>query len=484
LRLRLREIDFGALLFWALLALLVWAPIPLGSNRPWAWMVLEVCTFALLAAWLVLWAFRFVELPDAVKRAWPAWIALGLWLAHQVLHVVPMPPEWIAMLSPESARMQSMVGDLGIKPESMTLSIDPHASTVSLLKSIAYCSVFFLTLALVNRRSRIVMFARVLVFAAVVHAVYAVMLHLGEVKEEYFGTIINHGSSASGTYANRNHFAGYLEMSLALGIGLLIADLSDRNADTWKRFFRLTIAWILSPKMVLRLSLCVLVIALTTTHSRMGNTAFFSSLLAAGAIGIALSKHATRNTVFLLASLIAIDLFIVGSWFGVEKLAQRIEQTTVEDVREREEAAAYTLPLIKDYVVFGSGPGSFYVAFPRYRPGTILNFYNHIHNDYAQFASESGLLGLLIIGSFVVLSLGAALVAQWKRRDPLMRGMSFACVMGVTSILIHSWVDFNLQIPANAVLFMVLLALGWISLFHDRHEHSENALARTRAIRS
>ena len=49
-----------------------------------------------------------------------------------------------------------------------------------------------------------------------------------------------------------------------------------------------------------------------------------------------------------------------------------------------------------------------------------------------------------------------------------MRGMSFACVMGVTAILIHSWVDFNLQIPANAVFFMVLLALGWISLYLDR----------------
>jgi hypothetical protein len=75
--------------------------------------------------------------------------------------------------------------------------------------------------------------------------------------------------------------------------------------------------------MILRLALCVLVIALTTTHSRMGNSAFFSSLLIAGGIGIVLSRHATRNTVILLASLIAIDLFIVGSWFGVEKLAQR-----------------------------------------------------------------------------------------------------------------------------------------------------------------
>ena len=61
-------------------------------------------------------------------------------------------------------------------------------------------------------------------------------------------------------------------------------------------------------------------------------------------------------------------------------------------------------------------------------------------------------------------SLGAALVAQFRRHDPLMRGMSFAAIMSVTAILIHSTVDFNLQIPANAATFMLLLALAWISL--------------------
>lgn len=72
------------------------------------------------------------------------------------------------------------------------------------------------------------------------------------------------------------------------------------------------------------------------------------------------------------------------------------------------------------------------------------------------------------MGLLVVMTLGVALAAQWQRRDPLLRGMSFACIMGVAAILIHSSVDFNLQIPANAVFFMVLLALGWISLHLDR----------------
>ena len=460
-------------LFWALLLLLVWVPIPLGSNRPWAWTVLEVYAFALLAAWLVFWALKGGEIPEPVKRAWPAWIVLALWLALQAVHVVPLPAEWVAALSPEAARMQALVAEIGIRRETTTLSIEPHASRLSLLKSLAYAAVFFLVLALVNRRSRVQTLARVLVYAALVQSIYAVLMHATGVKGEYLGTLIEHGASASGTYANRNHLAGFLEMSLSIGVGLLIAGLSDRSADTWKRFVRNTIEWILSPKMILRLSLCILVIALTTTHSRMGNTAFFAALLIAGVIGIVLSRHATRNTVILLVSLIVIDLFIVGSWFGVERLAQRIEQTTVQDVQQREDPAAYSIDLIKDYAVFGAGPGTFYTAFTRYRPEKVVNFYDYAHNDYAQFASESGLIGLGLLGLFVSLSLGAALLAQWRRRDPLMRGMSFACIMGGTAILIHSSVDFNLQIPANAVLFMVVLALGWISLFLDRSEGSE-----------
>lgn len=469
MRIRLPEIDPEATLFWGLLALLVWVPIPLGSNRAWAWAILEVWAYVLLAAWLVAWALGATKLSEPVRRAWPAWILLGAWIALQAVHLVPLPPGWVEALSPESFRVQSLVADLGIRRDTMTLSIDPESARVSILKTLAYCAVFFLTLALVNRRSRVQTFARVLVYAAVVEAIYAVLMHLSGVESEYFGTLITHGDSASGTYANRNHLAGYLEMTLAIGIGLLIAGLSDRRADSWKKFFRITIEWILSPKMILRLALCILVIALTTTHSRMGNTAFFSSLLVAGAVGIALSRYATRNTVLLLASLVAIDLFIVGSWFGVEKLAQRLEQTTVANVQEREDPAKYTLDLIRDYPVFGAGPGSFYVAFPRYRPPSVVLFFDYAHNDYAQVAAESGLLGFGIIGGFVVMTLGVALAAQWKRRDPLMRGMSFACIMGVTAILIHSWVDFNLQIPANATLFMVMLALGWISLFHDRH---------------
>lgn len=458
-----------ATLFWSFVLLLVWIPVPLGSNRAWAWALLELAAYGLVIAWLLLWASGRLKAPQVLAKAWPAFVLLGLWIAEQGVHVVPLPPSWVGVLSPEAARMHALVDVLGTARETLTVSVDPYASKVSLLKTLAYAACFFLTLALLNSRARIVAFARVLVYVAVVHSIYAVLMHLSGAQQEFFGTKINHAAQASGTFVNRNHFAGYLEMMLALGIGLLIAGLSDRHADSWRRLVRNVIEWLLSPKMVLRLSLCVLVIALTTTHSRMGNTAFFASLLLAGAIGIALSRHATRSTVVLLASLVVIDLLIVGSWFGMEKLAARIEQTTQREIQQREEPAGHVLAVIGDYPVLGAGPGTFYVVFEGYRPESVRDYFDYAHNDYAQFAAESGLPGLGLLGLFVALSLACALRAHGRRRDPLMRGMSFACIMGVAAILIHSTADFNLQIPANAVYFVVLLALGWISLYHDRH---------------
>ena len=471
-----RDFPFEAWLFWTWIAVIAWAPVPLGSNRPWAWGMLEALVFALAACWLVLFALGRVTLTEPFRRARWFLVLLGAWLVYQALYIVPLSADWLARISPHAAALHANARGLVSGLDGNTLSIDPHASVVSWFKSLAYVLSFVLTLLLVNGRERAQQFAYALVFWACALAVYGIFAHLTNVSHIWLGTEINHGAQASATYANRNHFAGFLEMTLAIGIGLLIAGLRDSKPQTWKQFLKRTLEWIFSPKMRLRLILCVMVIALVTTRSRMGNTAFFASMLISGVVGLALSRHATRGTVILLVSLIAIDLFIVGSWFGVEKLAHRIEQTTIvktaapgaQSVEERAEPAAYGLELIKDYPLVGAGPGSWYVAFPKYRGADIINFFDYAHNDYVQFAAESGLIGAALLVLMVAWTLVITLRAQYLRRDPLMRGLSFASIMGVTAILIHSSVDFNLQIPANAMLFMVLMAFGWIALYLDR----------------
>jgi O-antigen ligase len=466
-----REFPFERCLFWAWLALLVWAPIPLGSNRPWAWGPLQAAIFLAMAVWLCLYAAGRVQVSDAARAARWFILAMALWTAYQAAYLLPMPADWVAVLSPAAHHAHALAGSM-----QMPLTVDVAATRTSVFMSLSYALTFVLTLLLVNTRERIEHFAYALVIWAFALSVYAILAHLTGHHHVWFGTELAHAPHAIATYPNRNHFAGFLEMTLAIGIGLLIAGLRDVSIKNWKDFLKRAIEWILSPKMRLRLMLCVLVIALVSTRSRMGNSAFFASLLVAGVIGIALSRHATRATVVLLTSLVAIDLFIVGSWFGVEKLAARLEQTTVlktegkseESVEQRQEAAMYGLDLIEDYPLFGSGPGSWYIAYPKYRGPDIVHFFNYAHNDYIQFAAETGLVGLAMLGAMVVWTFGVALVAQYRRRDPLMRGMAFASIMGILALMIHSSVDFNLQIPANAMLFMVILALGWVAGYAER----------------
>ncbi|MBC7624927.1 MAG: O-antigen ligase family protein [Aeromicrobium sp.] len=473
-----KPFDVERVLFWSWVVLLCWLPIPLGSVEPWAFAAMQVGTFTILAAWCVIYAMGRASLSETFVRAtWFVWLLVG-WLGYLTLYVIPLPFDVIALISPATAAMhrETLAFDSGWR----TLALQPHAAQVSLLKSLAYVAGFVVTLLLVNSRERARQMVFVLVVFALVMAVYGVLMHLNAVRITWFSSPMNHGPVASGTYFNRNHFAGYLEMTLALGIGLLIADLRDRMATTWKQFLRNFLEWIFSPKMRLRLMLCVMVIALVSTRSRMGNTAFFASLMVAGIIGIAFSRYATRGTVVLLVSLIVIDVFIVGSWFGVEQLAQRIENTSIirqevpvvgaqESVEERLDATSSTLAMIKDFPVVGVGPGAWSVVFPKYRTEDVMpGFFEYAHNDYVQMAAEFGVVGFLWLGLIVLASFVAAIMAHSQRRDPLMRGLSFASIMGVLSIMIHSSVDFNLQIPANTMYFMVLLALGWIALYLDR----------------
>ena len=450
------------------LALLVWAPFPLGSNRAWAWTILETGLFLAAALWVVSWMQRRHGSLAVARAAWPAFAVLGVWLAYLVLLWVPLPANIVRALSPQAAAVHALAAPYA-DAAWISLSLDPNASFVFWLKSCAYAVAFFLTLALAHTRERARLIAFVLVLSGLAQAVYGGLMHLSGIDLEIFGTRIPHGAQASGGFVNRNHLAGFLEITLALGIGLMVGSLRDTGQRSWRQFWRDMAALLLSPRAPLRLFLVAMVIALVMTRSRMGNTAFFASLLIAGGVALALSRHATRSTVILIASLIAIDLFIVGSWFGVEKTIQRIEQTTVGNVEEREDPTVYAIDLARDYPVFGAGPGTFHTAFTRYRGSDIQPFFDHAHNDYTQFVVEVGAFGAALIGTLPLMALVLAVMALSRRRDPLARGFAFAVVMGVSAIAIHSTVDFNLQIPANAFAFMVLLAYGWIAL-HLRRE--------------
>jgi len=453
---RLRA-DGTRWIFVLYLALLVWAPVPLGSNRSWAWALLALWALALALWWLAGCIRGKRSYPAILGEAWPMLLCGLLWLGYVWLQLVPLPVEILKILSPQAARWHIAAA----APATLVaapLTLDAYATLEAACKSTAYLAFFALSLILLRDRDRIRFAAYALIASGVLQALYGALISLQSA-----------GEVASGTFPNRNHYAAYLTMCLSVGIGVLIATLTGAKHQSWGLFFRNLMQWVITPKMALRLGLVIMVIALVLTRSRMGNSSFFISLLITGVIGLLLAKRATKSMVILLVSLVAIDVFIVGTYFGTKRVVDRIVQTTAE-TEDRDEVATYALEMWKDYPVFGSGLGSFPVVFPRYsKDGTQVS-YTHAHNDYLEFGAETGLIGLALLGLMVLTSFAAALRAQYLRRDPLMRGLSFAAMMGILALMIHSSVDFNLQIPANALTFMLILAFAWISLYNERAE--------------
>ena len=141
---------------------------------------------------------------------------------------------------------------------------------------------------------------------------------------------------------------------------------------------------------------------------------------------------------------------------------ERMENVSV-DRESRDEVAQESLVMVEDYLVTGTGAGTYYSSYPQYRSSDVSGFYDHAHNDYVEFLATFGALGTLPLAASVLLAMTVAVRVLLKRRDRLARGAAFAVTMGVVSLLIHSAVDFNLHIPSNALLFVVVLAMAQLS---------------------
>lgn len=426
--------------FSAYLLLVFVLPLPFGGVVDWAWPWLCAAAIGLLLAELqqlrvVQQAFALPQLPLPVAfvKGLPL---LGLLVLVQL---------WVWM------------------QWGMSWSLSAFDTLMSLLLGFGLTAFFALSLLVLNSRERVVSLVWVVVLAAAFQALFGALMVLSGLEYGFFIEKQHYRNTATGTFINRNHLAGYLELALALGIGFLLAQSAEYRGS-WRQRLRQLAATFLSNKVLMRLLLAVMVIALVLTRSRMGNTAFFVSLLITGALALVLMRNKSRSTTILLASLLVIDIAIVGTFFGVEKVAERIRATSSE-TESRPEVSRDTLSMWRDHAMTGIGAGTFTHVYPAFKSADVLapQVYNNAHNDYAQFLAEFGVPGFLLLLIFGLWCLWWSIAAMRLRRNDLFKGMGFAACMAMVAVAVHSLVDFNLQIPANSFTFMLLLSLAVIA---------------------
>lgn len=455
--------GFPDTLFWLFMGLLVWLPLPVGSNRP-VWIAVALCwLLVIMAGCIIAWMTGRYRAPEAFFSARPALWLLGIFLLWQCLQLfLFFPASW--GLAPQ------LVNDAFIQAgaETARFNSDQGGAVSALWQTLLMTGVFVAALLLADSRSRIRRMLWTLVWTGLVLSVITGVYVMERLEQPFLGLNLTQYGWASGSFINRNHFANYLVLTLCSGIGLLITMQSGHQSDGWRQRLRDWIETILGPKARLRVFLALIVITLVLTRSRMGNMSFFLSLLICGSIALLLIRGRHRSLMWLIGSLVAIDILIIGSWFGVEQVVERIQQTVSvqEDgqiqvhAQDRLDASRETAAVIRQLPLTGAGGGSYYSLFPHMRQSD-QKFLDHAHNDYVEFAVEYGIPAFLLLAGFIFLCLRLAIRQLAGRRDPLALGASFCTLMAAVAMGFHASVDFSLHIPANAATFMVLMALPW-----------------------
>jgi putative inorganic carbon (HCO3(-)) transporter len=261
-----------------------------------------------------------------------------------------------------------------------------------------------------------------------------------------------------GTYANHNHYAGFLEMALPFALMYPIVLL--RRAQS--RQHSMVAPALLSSGLW---SLAGLMFGgIVYSFSRMGFIATLSSLFVMGTLVLGTTRLSwlTRSRwrrgvgVAIVAILVLAGFIFLPPGGLIQRFARFV--TTDELTSEgRTDLWSETIPLVRAYPVFGCGLGGYETAFSRFKVSGLLVTDDFAHNDYLQLLAELGLVGFAIGVTLAFSVMRMALHSAINSSDPQARYFAVACVGALCAIAVHSLADFNLYIPANAML------LAWIS---------------------
>ena len=478
------------IVFWGLCAVLVFVPLPIGSVEEWAVFVFEAATIGLFLVYLGGEIGRHrkrlrdddpqAPVPDQAPARLPLLfkILLGVFLAVSFLQVLPLPASIVKVLSPRAyGIILGLVRDgLAAPSPWLTLSLVPSATLSELVLILCYGIFGFLVLRTVRSRRQVEIFVLVIVASALFQALYG-MAEMFSGHEMIFGRVKRFGAgSVTGTYVNRNHFAGFLEMAFPLSLGYLLVKaryfamekgLSIRQRILW--FGQESLQWTL----LLGLVPAFIGVGLVFSKSRSGIMVLVVTAVLAAAATASWREFSeeegegsgpgTKRRFGRIVRLVVMVVLAAAVWLGIGPVIDRFSEMDIS-YEARRLFYENTVEMIGDYPWVGTGKGTYVDAYAMYEEVDDSVKLSYAHNDYLEFAAENGVVAG---GALVAAGIGLAvwLAAMWRRRrSAFAKGIGLGTMLGVTALLIHGFTDFNLQIPANAVYFTALAMLGVVVL--------------------
>lgn len=435
-------------------------------------MVLELAS-------LPLWAY-LVWRADVIARLPKLFLAaLSLLVLYPLLQCLPLPTslwQWLPGREMYSSALLLTDAVSAMRP----LSIVPQASFAAWLSLLPPLAVLLVTVNLREEALKRVMY--VFLGMATFQAILALLQFGGGSQTAFRLTPTDFGEGV-GTYVNRNHLAGLLEMALPISLGLLAASVGrKRSSSRYVRngfFAKLGYALSHPPRvnaaMIFSTVSIAILLGVVFSRSRTGiGLAMVGIVLSALLYGryIGGSRSKSLTTLF---GVIGIALALV---IGLAPVLERFSvDGALEDSRWTIFATSFKGAMT--FFPFGSGLGTFPDVYWRFQPDSIGLFVNHAHNDYIEYLFEAGMVGMAVmIALLLIYALRWPSLLRHQHWSKL-TFMQVGAGIGLFVMALHGLTDYNLHIPANAIYFAFLAGVFFHRSAGRRTDRGEEGYSTT-----
>ena len=437
--------TFAPVLILTVLSLaIVWSVLAKGGVWPADW---QVALIGIAFASGLYWAFCSTSRCVPKMSPWLLWPTY-LIPAYLVFQLVPLPLGTLQILSPARAELLMHLAPVITGVHSAPLSVNPPAALLHLFTFLGYILTFLLSRELAWR------------FPASPWALCIPLIVVGFVEAIIgLAQIVSTWptGSASGTYTNRDHFSGLLEMILPLACvyGLVIF----RRGAAGSQFARALAAcsvWLLAALML---------VGIIYSESRMGFLVALFTLFFLGIMAV-IPRDPTRAWRLYSLATVALAVILMSVFLPPSQLLARfaiVSSGGEISADTRLQLWKETLPLISEFRFFGCGLGGYESVFLKYQDVSNNLRVEFAHNDYLQCLAELGFAGSAVMAVFFVSLLTGIFRRIFHEESEDSRLLSIACAAALIAIGLHSLVDFNLYVPVNAMTVAWIAGVGSLS---------------------
>ncbi|MEQ8378790.1 O-antigen ligase family protein [Parvibaculum sp.] len=456
------------IVFWGLMLLTAWAPLPLGSNRPWS------MAFLALLSGLLLLGLAIGHLVTR-KDSPPLHRGLRLPLALAAVPLVWALVQW-STWTPESWHhpiWRQAAAALGTPLEGR-ITVNPDATLSTLMNLLGYLAIFWTAMATTRDPARARLALRLFALIGAGYALYGLAIFFSGTETILFFDKWDYFGSVTSTFVNRNSYATYAGLGLLCAVGLIIEDIRQRLPRQPLHMRRLPALAldIASRKFLSLVVILLLACALMLTGSRAGIGSTLIALVVL--LGISLLRDRRSGLAGGLTAAAPLVLVLLATfWLASGPILDRLDENS--PAADRLPAYRLALHAIQDTPLLGTGYGTFQEVFAAHRDLTVASpsSWKKAHNTYLENMLELGVPAAMALNLAIALIAWRALRAMSSRRRSriyLTVGVSATVLVGL-----HSLVDFSLQIPAIAAAYAFIMGVTAAQAFRQTSQGPEES---------